>query len=220
MKNNKNEVQIFGTIMDIQPGTFFKDGEKFVRFYIGAKRTSGNVDLLPVIVEEKQTEGLKIGKHVYVEGRYSSSNKHESGKSHLILEIKAETIWCGEGDGSAEGENKIILEGYLCKPPVYRRAPRGKEICDLMIACNEYDLRRTDYIPCIAWWKEAREAANFKVGDFVKIIGRIQSRIYHKKLSGDEVELRTAYEVSIGRIIEHEGGSEKDFVGELQEVSE
>lgn len=113
MKNNKNEVQIFGTIMDIQPGTFFKDGEKFVRFYIGAKRTSGNVDLLPVIVEEKQTEGLKIGKHVYVKGRYSSSNKHESGKSHLILEIKAETIWCGDGDGSAEGENKIILEGYL-----------------------------------------------------------------------------------------------------------
>lgn len=71
MKNNKNEVQIFGVIMDIQPGTFFKDGEKFVRFYIGAKRTSGNVDLLPVIVEEKQTEGLKIGKHVYVKGRYS-----------------------------------------------------------------------------------------------------------------------------------------------------
>ena len=90
----------------------------------------------------------------------------------------------------------------------------------MMIACNEYDLRRTDYIPCIAWWKEAREAADFKVGDFVKIIGRIQSRIYRKKLSGDEIELRTAYEVSIGRIIEHEGGSEKDFVGELQEVSE
>lgn len=82
MKNNKNEVQIFGVIMDIQPGTFFKDGEKFVRFYIGAKRTSGNVDLLPVIVEEKQTEGLKIGKHVYVEGRYSSSNKHER-ESHI-----------------------------------------------------------------------------------------------------------------------------------------
>ena len=66
MKNNKNEVQIFGVIMDIQPGTFFKDGEKFGRFYIGAKRTSGNVDLLPIIVEEKQTEGLKLGKHVYV----------------------------------------------------------------------------------------------------------------------------------------------------------
>ena len=72
----------------------------------------------------------------------------------------------------------------------------------------------------IAWWKEAREAADFKVGDFVKIIGRIQSRIYHKKLSGDEVELRTAYEVSIGRIIEHESGSEKNFTSELQEVSE
>lgn len=220
MKNNKNEVQISGVIMDIQPGTFFKDGEKFVRFYIGAKRTSGNVDLLPVIVEENQTESLKIGKYVYVEGRYSSSNKHENGKNHLILEIKAETIWCGNGDGSADDENKLILEGYLCKPPVYRRTPSGKEICDLMIACNEYDLRRTDCIPCLAWLNEARKAANFKVGDFVKIIGRIQSRIYHKKLSGDEVELRTAYEVSIGRIIEHESGSKEDRIGELQEVSE
>lgn len=220
MKNNKNEVQISGVIMDIQPGTFFKDGEKFVRFYIGAKRTSGNVDLLPVIVEEKQTEGLKIGKYVYVEGRYSSFNKHENGKNHLILEIKAEKNWCGNGDGSTDDENKLILEGYLCKPSVYRRTPRGKEVCDLMIACNEYDLRRTNYIPCIACRNEAREAADFKVGDFIKIIGRIQSRIYHKKLSGDEVEIRTAYEVSIGRIIEHENGSKKDFVGELQEVSE
>ncbi len=217
MKNNKNEVQISGVIMDIQPGTFFKDGEKFVRFYIGAKRTSGNVDLLPVIVEEKQTEGLKIGKYVYVEGRYSSLNKHENGKNHLILEIKAEQIGLEDYEND---ENKLILEGYLCKPPVYRRTPSGKEICDLMIACNEYDLRRTDYIPCIAWWKEVIEAADFKVGDFVKIIGRIQSRVYQKKLSGDEVELRTAYEVSIGRIIEHESGSKKDFVGELQEVSE
>ena len=85
MKNNKNKVQMHGLIMDIQPGTFFKDGEKFLRFYIGIKCTSGNVDLLPVIVKEKQTEGLKIGKHAYVEGRYISSNKHESGKSHLIL---------------------------------------------------------------------------------------------------------------------------------------
>ena len=90
----------------------------------------------------------------------------------------------------------------------------------MMIACNEYDLRRTDYIPCIAWRKEAREAADFKVGDFVKIIGRIQSRIYHKKLSGDEVEIRTAYEVSIGRIIEHESGCEKNLLGELPKVSE
>ena len=220
MKNNKNKVQLYGTLMDIQTDVFFKDGDKFKRFYVGTKRTSGNVDLLPVIVEENQTESLKIGKYVYVEGRYSSSNKHESGKSHLILDIKAETIWRGNGDGSAYSENKIILEGYLCKPPIYRKTPIGKEICDLMIACNEYDLRRTDYIPCIAWWKEAIKAADFKVGDFLKIIGRIQSRIYHKKLSGDEVELRTAYEVSIGRIIEHESGSKEDRIGELQEVSE
>lgn len=163
-------------------------------------------------------ENWKIGEHIYIEGKYTSYNKKENGKSHLILEVKAETLL--GGDGSVDDENKLILEGYLCKPPIYRKTPIGKEICDLMIACNEYDLRRTDYIPCIAWWNEAREAADFKVGDFVKIIGRIQSRIYHKKLSGDEVELRTAYEVSIGRIIEHESGSEKDFVGELQEVSE
>ncbi len=218
MKNNKNKVQLYGTIMDIQPDVFFKDDKKFKRIYIEVKRTSGAVDLLPVIVREGLSDAFPIGGHVYIEGRYISSNKHENGKSHLILEIKEGII--SYGNEQERDENKIILEGYLCKPPVYRRTPSGKEICDLMIACNEYDLRRTDYIPCIAWWKEAREAANFKVGDYVKIIGRIQSRIYQKKLSGDEVELRTAYEVSIGRIIEHESGSEKDFVGELQEVSE
>ncbi len=218
MKNNKNEVQLYGTLMDIQPDVFFEDDKKFKRIYIEVKRTSGAVDLLPVIVREGLSDAFPIGGHVYIEGRYISSNKHENGKNHLILEIKEGII--SYGNEQERDENKIILEGYLCKPPVYRRAPRGKEICDLMIACNEYDLRRTDYIPCIAWWKEAREAADFKVGDFVKIIGRIQSRIYHKKLSGDEVELRTAYEVSIGRIIEHESGSEKNFVGELQKVSE
>lgn len=216
MKNNKNEVQIFGVIMDIQPDGFFKDGEKFRRFYIGVKRTSGNVDLLPVIVEEEYMGGLKVGQRVYIEGKYISFNKYENGKSRLILEIQSEVF--GKTDEEND-ENEIVLEGYLCKPPVYRRTPGGKEICDLMIACNEYDLRRTDYIPCLAWLEEAREAADFKVGDFVKIIGRIQSRVYQKKLSGDEVELRTAYEVSIWRIIEHESGSKKDFVGELQEVS-
>lgn len=218
MKNNKNEVQLYGTLMDIQPDVFFKDDKKFKRIYIEVKRTSGAVDLLPVIVREGLSDAFPIGGHVYIEGRYISSNKHENGKSHLILEIKEGII--SYGNEQERDENKIILEGYLCKPPIYRKTPTGKEICDLMIACNEYDLRRTDYIPCISWRNEAREAADFKVGDFVKIIGRIQSRIYHKKLSGDEVELRTAYEVSIGRIIEHEGGSEKDFVGELQEVSE
>lgn len=218
MKNNKNEVQLYGTLMDIQPDVFFKDGDKFKRFYVGTKRTSGNVDLLPVAIPERMAENWKIGEHIYIEGKYTSYNKKENGKSHLILEVKAETLL--GGDGSAEGENKIILEGYLCKPPVYRRTPSGKEICDLMIACNEYDLRRTDYIPCLAWSKGAREAANFKVGDYISIIGRIQSRIYQKKLSGDEVELRTAYEVSIGRIMEYEGRSKKDFIGELQEVSE
>lgn len=218
MKNNKNEVQLYGTLMDIQPDVFFKDDKKFKRIYIEVKRNSGAVDLLPVIVREGLSDAFPIGGHVYIEGRYISSNKHENGKSHLILEIKEGII--SYGNEQERDENKIILEGYLCKPPIYRKTPTGKEICDLMIACNEYDLRRTDYIPCISWRNEAREAADFKVGDFVKIIGRIQSRIYHKKLSGDEVELRTAYEVSIGRIIEHEGGSEKDFVGELQEVSE
>lgn len=218
MKNNKNEVQLYGTLMDIQPDVFFKDDKKFKRIYIEVKRTSGAVDLLPVIVREGLSDAFPIGGHVYIEGRYISSNKHENGKNHLILEIKEGII--SYGNEQERDENKIILEGYLCKPPIYRRTPRGKEICDLMIACNEYDLRRTDYIPCIAWQNEAREAANFKVGDYVSIIGRIQSRIYHKKLSGDEVELRTAYEVSIGRIIEHESGSKKNLLGELQEVSE
>ena len=213
MKNNKNKVQITGVIMDIQPDGFCKDGERLKRFYIGAKRTSGTVDLLPVIVPEKLADVWEIGEHACIEGRYTSFNKYEDGKSHLILEVKAEFLL--SGDGSTDDENEIVLEGYLCKPPIHRITPRGKEICELMVACNEYDLHRTNYIPCIAWWKEAREAADFKVGDFVKIIGRIQSRVYQKKLSCDEIEFRTAYEVSIGRIIEHESGSKEDRTGKL-----
>lgn len=206
MKNNKNKVQIFGVIMGIQPGTFFKDGEKFVRFYIGVKRTSGNVDLLPVIVEEEYMGGLKVGHRVYIEGKYISFNKHENGKSRLILEIQPEVF--GKTDEEND-ENKIVLEGYLCKPPVYRKTPMGKEICDLIIACN--DNEKTDYIPCICWFKNARMASGFKVGDYVKFLGRIQSRIYQKELPGGEVEFRTAYEISIGRIMgNEESGSKKD----------
>ena len=214
MKNNKNKVELYGEIMDIQPDRFFKDGERFKRFYIGSKRISENVDLLPVIVKEEYMSRLKVGQRVYVEGKYISFNKHENGNSHLILEIKAEYVLPTFRENDAD---KIVLEGYICKPPVYRKTLKERELCELIVA---YDLHRSDYIPCIAWWNEAREAANFKVGDFVKIVGRIQSRVYQKKLSGDEVELRTAYEESIGRIIEHEIGSKKDHTGKLQEVSE
>lgn len=207
---NKNDVKLVGEIVDVEISDI-------AGFTIEAERKSGNKDLILVVAPEKYLEHLKIGNRVFVVGKFGSRNVHYSGKSHLQLNVYAKYI---RQENFLDDKNTILMDGYLCKPPVYRKTPIGKEICDLMIACNEYDLRRTDYIPCIAWWKEAREAADFKVGDFVKIIGRIQSRIYHKKLSGDEVELRTAYEVSIGRIIKHESGSKKDFIGELQKVSE
>ena len=111
MKNNKNEVQIYGVIMDIQPGTFFKDGEKFKRFYVGTKRISGNVDLLPIAIPERMAENWKIGEHIYIDGKYTSYNKKENGKSHLILEVKAETLL--DGDGSTDDENKLQKESIL-----------------------------------------------------------------------------------------------------------
>lgn len=205
---NKNDVKLVGEIVDIEIGDI-------AGFTIEVERKSGNKDLIPVIAPENHLEHLRIGNRVFVVGKFGSQNVKYSGKSHLQLNVYAKYI---RQENFLDEKNKIVIEGYLCKPPVYRKTPIGKEICDLIIACN--DNEKTDYIPCICWLENARMASGFKIGDYVKFLGRIQSRIYQKKLPGGEMEFRTAYEVSIGRIMEHESGSKKDFVGELQEVSE
>lgn len=205
---NKNDVKLVGEIVDVEISDI-------AGFTIELERKSRNKDLILVVAPEKYLEHLKIGNRVFVVGKFGSQNVYCSGKSHLQLNVYAKYI---RQENFLDDKNTILMDGYLCKPPVYRKTPMGKEICDLLIACN--DNEETDYIPCICWFENARMASGFKVGDYVKFLGRIQSRIYQKELPGGELEFRTAYEVSIGRIIKHESGSKKDFIGELQEVSE
>ena len=139
------------------------------------------------------------GKIVEVHGQFRSYNKHEEGRNRLILSVFVrEFAFVGE-EGTLTKPNSIYLDGYICKPPVYRMTPLGREIADLLMAVNR-PYGKSDYLPCICWGRNARYASAFEVGEHVQIIGRIQSRTYIKKLSDTLTEERTAYEVSVSKL--------------------
>lgn len=172
-------------------------GEKFYIVYISIERTSGIADVIPVMVSERMVDVNSnfIGEWISVEGNYRSYNCLLENKNHLILTAFAREFELVE-DGVYEENNSISIEGFLCKRPVYRITPKGREVADLLIAVNR-SYGRTDYIPCICWSRNARFASGFEVGDKIKICGRVQSREYTKYFDdGKEPEIRTAYEVS------------------------
>ncbi len=172
-------------------------GEGFYDVVISVKRLSGQDDLIPVTMSERIMEGrsFEIGEKIGASGQIRSYNKIINGKSKLVLRIFAREI----DDGDEENPNIIELEGYVCKPPIYRTTPFKREITDMLVAVNRA-YNKSDYIPVIAWGRNARYAGNFQVGDRIVINGRIQSRIYQKQLDDGTVEERTAYEVSVSRL--------------------
>lgn len=171
-------------------------GEAFYTFFLECGRLSDKKDVLPVTVSERLLgrhplcEGICVG----ISGQLRSYNKLTDGKVRLYL-----TIFAREIEEFVCTHNEITLTGYVCKPPVYRETPFGREITDMLIAVNRA-FGKSDYIPCIVWGRNARYAANFEVGDKVTAIGRVQSRDYEKVLESGEVIQRTAYEVSVARI--------------------
>ncbi|HBA49424.1 MAG TPA: single-stranded DNA-binding protein [Lachnospiraceae bacterium] len=174
-------------------------GEKFYLLDIGAGRDSGYMDVIPLMVSEKlmDTGEDYTGRTVSVVGQLRSYNRHEEGKRRLELSVFVQDIrFPEEGEGDSSTHNRIALDGFLCKEPVYRKTPKGREIADILLAVNR-PYGKSDYIPCIAWGRNAKQAARFEVGTAVKIRGRIQSREYVKQVSETEVENRVAYEVSI-----------------------
>lgn len=197
---NRNDVTLIGTIKDVQPIEFVFDGESCKAFTVEIKRKSGNCDLIPVFATPKYEERIEVGKHVFVAGDYISYNKRGNERTHLILMVRAKYV---REEEIRSDENKIVMDGYLCKSPVLRKTPSGIEICDILIANNNGN-GGTYYIPCVTWWSRARETSMFCTGDRVKYIGRIQSRIYEKKLKNGEIEYRTVYEVSIRGIEKYE----------------
>lgn len=175
-------------------------GEKFYVFNLEVVRLSSTVDIIPITVSERLLTGLdlSIGKKVTVEGQFRSYNNYENDKNRLILTVFAKEIKeCEESEENTdEVTNEVVLIGYVCKKPIYRQTPFGREIADVLLAVNRA-YNKSDYIPSIAWGRNARFCENMEVGTEVKITGRVQSRTYEKKFEDGTSETRVAYEVSI-----------------------
>ncbi len=180
-------------------------GESFYLFNLEVPRLSGNADIIPITISERLISNfdLGIGKKIVVEGQFRSYNSYENEKNRLVLTVFAkdvmEYIEESQEESKERVSNEVTLNGYICKKPIYRQTPFGREIADLLLAVNRA-YNKSDYIPCIAWGRNARFCENMQVGVEVKIVGRVQSRIYEKKFEDGTVEQRVAYEVSIGSL--------------------
>ena len=174
--------------------------ERFYSSFVHSQRRSGTVDDIPVIASQYLIHKKDFaGKYVEIEGEFRSMNVHTGERSRLVLQLFVKSIRIVKAKESVDDENEIILDGFLVKNPIYRVTPNGRQIADMMIAVNR-PFGRSDYIPCICWGGSAKWAENLEVGTEIFVQGRIQSREYIKRLSEDESEIRTAYEVSIGRM--------------------
>ena len=205
-KNNK--VYICGEI--VSEATFSHEvyGEGFYEFFVRVMRLSGQADILPVTISERLIKGgeLKVGGMLSAVGQFRSYNKLEGGKSRLMLTVFVRELAQPAGD---RNPNSVVLSGYICKPPVYRTTPFNREIADLLLAVNRA-YNKSDYIPCIAWGRNARFVQNLKVGERVALSGRIQSREYQKRLSETETVTMTAYEVSVSKLAAFDEGEAFD----------
>lgn len=200
-----NQVSISGRIAS--PFLFSHEvfGEGFYICDVEVERLSDSTDLIPIMVSERlfHVEENYIGREVCVSGQFRSYNRHEENKNRLVLSVFVREIsFADEMDEMDEMEikpNYIFLDGYICKPPIYRKTPLGREIADILLAVNR-PYGKSDYIPCICWGRNARYAERFEVGNHVQIWGRIQSREYQKKISEIDYEKRVAYEVSVSKL--------------------
>ena len=191
-------------------------GEKFYRFSLSIARLSGNADIIPITISERliTDETLTEGKKLLIKGQFRSYNSFENERNKLILTVFAKDVQelpeNEEQEVEVEGEdgeiakkeemtNEVVLIGFVCKKPIYRQTPFGREIADLLLAVNRA-YNKSDYIPTIAWGRNARFCQNLEVGTKVKIVGRVQSRMYEKKHEDGTVENRVAYEVSVGSL--------------------
>ncbi len=170
--------------------------ENFYTMQVRVKRLSDVYDYVNVTMQENMIFGLEEGQNVTVNGQYRSYNNYSGVGNKLILTLFANEII---ENTETENPNTIYLNGFICKQPVYRTTPFGREITDIIVAVNR-NFGKSDYIPCIAWGRNAKYTAKLGVGDNIELWGRIQSRNYKKKITEDEVVEKTAYEVSITRI--------------------
>ena len=208
LQEKNNKVFISGEIVTEAEFSHEVYGEGFYEMNVLVKRLSGQGDLLPVTVSERliTDKALKVGVTINALGQFRSYNKLVDGKSKLMLTVFVRELL---DESPVRNPNGIVLTGYVCKPPVYRTTPFNREIADILIAVNR-SYNKSDYIPCIAWGRNARFAKNLAVGEKIAISGRIQSREYQKKITEDEIRTLTAYEVSISKLAAYENAENFD----------
>lgn len=196
-----NQVTVMGEIVSEFTYSHEIFGEGFYMVDVRVKRLSDSFDTIPVMVSERllDVSASYIGMLICVNGQFRSYNRHEERKNRLVLSVFAREIEFVDQVEENAKTNQIYLDGYICKEPIYRKTPLGREIADLLLAVNR-PYGKSDYIPCICWGRNARFANNFRVGERCSVWGRIQSREYMKKLDEEHVERRVAFEVSVSKL--------------------
>lgn len=196
-----NQVCIMGKIDSDFTFSHQVFGEGFYTLELVVKRLSDSQDRIPLMVSERLIDVTQNyeGEYIQVQGQFRSYNRHEEKKNRLVLSVFVRELSFVDEIDDSMITNQIFLDGYICKPPVYRKTPLGREIADLLLAVNR-PYGKSDYIPCICWGRNARYTSAFDVGGHVLIWGRIQSRDYMKKINETESEKRTAYEISVSKL--------------------
>ena len=196
-----NRVSIIGEIVSDFRYSHQVYGEGFYIVDVAVSRLSELSDIIPLMVSERLVDVTEncVGRLVETSGQFRSYNRHEGLKNKLVLSVFVREWEFVDENPEAGKTNQIYLDGFICKAPIYRKTPLGREIADLLIAVNR-PYGKSDYIPCIAWGRNARFASTFEVGGKIQVWGRVQSREYVKKISEDEREKHTAYEVSVSKL--------------------
>ena len=196
-----NQVVIRGEIVSRFEFSHEIFGEGFYMVDVKVPRLSDSNDIIPLMVSERliDVEEDYCGQNIMVQGQFRSYNRHEERRNRLVLSVFAREIEFVDETPESSQTNQIFLDGFICKEPIYRKTPLGREIADLLIAVNR-PYGKSDYIPCICWGRNSRFASSFTVGTRCEIWGRIQSREYIKKLSEEDAEKRVAYEVSVSKL--------------------
>ena len=223
--SENNQLVLIGKVTSEKRFSHEIYGEKFYIFDLSVPRLSGNADNIPITISERLLveEDLETGKNVIIEGQFRSYNSYENEKNRLVLTVFAKEIKFGNEDeeefkpSKENSSNEVILDGFICKKPIYRKTPFGREIADILLAVNRA-YSKSDYIPCIAWGRTARYCENMEVGTEVKIVGRVQSRQYEKKHEDGTIESKVAYEVSVAslEVINKEDDSNKEEVPQVE----
>ena len=194
---NNNKVYVRGEVTALPQFDHEVFDEKFYLVHLKVPRLSDSFDIIPVTISERlMQQKIEVGSVITVEGQFRSYNKQCDGKSKLLLTVFVREILPND---LSQNPNTIELTGFVCKEPVFRTTPFKREICDVLLAVNRA-YNKSDYIPCIAWGRNARFVKDMKVGEELTVVGRIQSREYQKRIADDQIESHIAYEISIAKI--------------------